>query len=115
MSRDVEIMDDIVGEARVDWIDMGHAIGIVSLAETGADDIALLRRAGTLVARLVRDGRLVPGEAGAAPGAFVPWTTSADESARRLEEYVDEVVGGAKPFEPWKPCLFAAVDREGSS
>ncbi|MFC5136962.1 hypothetical protein ACFPK1_01845 [Actinomycetospora rhizophila] len=102
-------MDDIVEEARVDWIDMGHAIGIVSLAEGGEDDLALLRRAGTLVARLVREGRLVPGDIGTRPGEFLSWPSSPDESARHLE-YVDAVVSGTKPYEPWQPCMFAAVD-----
>ena len=106
-SGDPAIMDDIVGEARVDWIDMGHAIGIVSLAEGGGDDLTLLRRAGGLLARLVRDGRLVPGDVGTAPGAFVPWPMTPEASARSIEEYVAQVVAGTKPFEPWQPCLFA--------
>jgi hypothetical protein len=109
MSRDAEMMQDIVEEARVDWIDMGHAIGIVSLAEGGDDDLALLRRAGALLAGLVRDGRLVAGEIGDGPGAFVPWRLSPPDAAQYLEDYVDQVVNGAKPFEPWQPCLFAAA------
>ena len=108
MSSDTEIMDDIVGEARVDWIDLGHAIGLVSLAEGGEDDLALLRRAGTLVVQLVRDGRLMPGDIGTAPGLFVPWPTPPSESARLLEEYVHAVISGSRPYEPWQPCLFAA-------
>ncbi|GLZ45845.1 hypothetical protein Acsp06_20300 [Actinomycetospora sp. NBRC 106375] len=104
---DLAMMDDIVGEARVDWIDMGHAIGIVSLAEGGDDDLALLRRAGGLVARLVREGRLVPGDVGTGRGAFVPWPSAPEASARFLEEYVAQVVAGTTPFEPWQPCLFA--------
>jgi hypothetical protein len=108
MTTEHQLMDDIVAEARVDWIDMGHAIGIVGQVE-GGDDLALLRRAGTLVARLVRDGRLVPGGIGAAPGAFVPWSATPAEAALFLEEYVGQVVAGAKPFEPWEPCLFAAA------
>ncbi|MHC1558127.1 hypothetical protein ACR9E3_04180 [Actinomycetospora sp. C-140] len=104
---DLAIMDDIVGEAHVDWIDMGHAIGIVALAEGGDDDLALLHRAGGLVARLVRDGRLVPGDVGTAPGAFISWSTAPEASARFIEEYIAQVVAGSKPFEPWQPCLFA--------
>jgi hypothetical protein len=115
MSSELELMDDIVEEARVDWIDMGHAIGIVSLAEGGENDLALLRRAGALVARLVREGRLVAGDIGTTPGAFVPWPSPPGESARRLDEYVDEVVAGAKPYEPWEPCMFAAAESLASS
>jgi hypothetical protein len=109
MSSDRELMDDIVAEARVDWIDMGHAIGVVSQAEGKDDDLSLLRRAGDLVTRLVRDGRLVPGGVGTEPGAFVAWSTTPAESAQLLEDYVGQVVAGAKPFEPWEPCLFAAA------
>lgn len=112
MSSELEMMDDIVAEARFDWIDMGHAIGIVSLAEGGEDDLALLHRAGTLVSRLVRDGRLVPGDIGTTPGAFIPWPSAPADSARFLEDYVDQVVSGAQPFEPWQPCMFAAADGE---
>lgn len=109
MSSDLELMDDIVGEARVDWIDMGHAIGIVALAEPDDDDRELRQRAGALLVQLVRDGRLVAGEAGSAPGEFVPWPSTSDDSARLLEQYLAEVADGTRPFEPWQPCLFAAV------
>ncbi|MDD7968495.1 hypothetical protein [Actinomycetospora lemnae] len=108
MNNETQMMDDIVAEARADWIDMGHAIGIVSLDEGGDDDLALLRRAAGLVTQLVREGRLIPGDIGTEPGAFIPWPSSREDSARYLEEYVDQVVGGAKPFEPWQPCMFAA-------
>lgn len=109
------MINEIVGEASVDWIDMGHAIGIVSLAEGGDDDLALLRRATSIVARLIREGRLVPGDVGPAPGVFVPWSSTPDESARRLEEYVNEVVAGTKPYQPWEPCMFAAAGGSAPS
>ncbi|MEJ2888887.1 hypothetical protein [Actinomycetospora aeridis] len=112
MSDELQLMDDIVDEAQVDWIDLGHAVGIVSQAEEG-DDLVLLRRAGRLVARLVREGRLVPGDVGTSPGAFDRWPSPPEEAARFLEEYVEDVVAGVKPYEPWRPCLFAAAD--GSS
>jgi hypothetical protein len=81
---------------------MGHAMGVVHIAAGGEDQLALLRRAGTLVVGLVRDGRLVPGE-------FVPWQLDADAAAHVLREYFDEVIAGTKPVEPWQPCLFAVA------
>jgi hypothetical protein len=100
---------DILEEARYDWIDMGHAMGIVHIAEGGEDQLALLRRAGALVVGLVREGRLAPGEIGKAPGEFVPWPLDPASAAQALEEYLEEVLSGSKPVEPWQPCLFAVV------
>ncbi|WP_433784452.1 hypothetical protein ACQPX6_29900 [Actinomycetospora sp. CA-101289] len=109
MTDDVSLMDDILEEARYDWIDMGHAMGLVHIAEGGEDQLALLRRAGALVVSLVRAGRLSPGEIGKAPGEFVPWPLAPAAAAQVLEEYLDEVFSGAKPVEPWQPCLFAVT------
>lgn len=99
----------IFDEARDDWIDMGHAMGLVHLVEGGEDQLALLRRAGALIVGLVRDGRLSPGEIGTVAGEFVPWALNPASAAQHLEEYLDEVLRGAKPVEPWQPCLFAVA------
>lgn len=112
MNAELEVMDDIVGEARADWIDLGHAIGVVARVEGEQDDLALFRRAATLITRLVRDERLVPGDVGTSPGSFIPWSSTPDDSARFLEDYVEQVVAGAERFEPWQPCMFAAADGE---
>jgi hypothetical protein len=112
MTDDLELMEDIVEEARYDWIDMGHAMGVVNIVEGGEDRLALLRRAGTLIVRLVREGRLVPGDIGKAPGEFVPWQLSPQAAAAAIDEYVNEVVGGSKPIEPWQPCLFDAPEPD---
>jgi len=109
MTDDVDLMEDILEEARYDWIDMGHAMGVVHIVEGGEDQLALLRRAGALIVGLVRDGRLAPGEIGKAPGEFVPWPLAPTAAAQILEEYLDEVLSGAKPVEPWQPCLFAVA------
>lgn len=109
MTDNAQLMEDILEEARYDWIDMGHAMGVVHIVEGGEDQLALLRRAGALIVGLVRDGRLSPGEIGKAPGEFVPWPLAPTAAAQILEEYLDEVLGGAKPVEPWQPCLFAVA------
>lgn len=108
-ATDASLQDDILDEARDDWIDMGHAMGLVHIAEGGEDQLALLRRAGALVVKLVRDGRLAPGGIGKVRGEFVPWPLEPAAAAQVLEEYLDEVLSGAKPIEPWQPCLFAVT------
>lgn len=112
MSRDDELVEDILNEARFDWIDMGHATGVVSLVEGGEDDVALWRRAGALVVGLVREGRLVPGRIGKTRGSFIAWSVSPEEAARFLEQYFGQVLAGEKPLEPWQPCLFADAESE---
>ncbi len=112
MSSDDELMRDIVDEARVDWIDFGHALGIVKIVEGGDDRLERFRRAAPLVVRLVRDSRLVPGEIGRTPGAFIAWPMSARAAADALEQYFGQVLAGEKPLEPWQPCLFAAGDSD---
>ena len=102
-------LSKLIDEARDDWIDIGHAMGLVHIAEGGTDQLALFRRAGALVVSLVRAGRLSPGEIGKAPGEFVPWPVAPAAAAQALEEYLDEVLSGAKPVEPWQPCLFAVT------
>lgn len=112
MSRDADVMEDILNEARFDWIDMGHAIGIVSIDEGGDDDLALFERAGRLVVRLVREGRLVPGDIGKRPGSFIAWPLSPTDASQVLGEYVDDVLVGRRPLEPWQPCMFADAESE---
>lgn len=110
---DAELMEDILDEARFDWIDFGNAMGVVAVVEGDDTDAALRPRTSALVVQLVCEGRLVPGEIGTKPGEFVPWQLDREAAARVLEEYFDEVVAGRKPVEPWQPCLFAVAETEG--
>lgn len=60
MNADSEL-NDIVEEARFDWIDFVHAVGVVKIVEGGEGRVELVRRAGPLVVQLMRQGRLIPG------------------------------------------------------
>lgn len=112
MSADEELMDDIVNEARFDWIDLGHALAVVRIVEGGEDRLARYRRATALVVRLVREGRLVAGDIGTTRGAFVAWDMSPDDAADELERHARAVLSGDLPLEPWQPCMFADAESE---
>jgi hypothetical protein len=112
MSDDEELMEDILNEARFDWIDLGHALAVVKIVEGGDDRVERYRRAAALVIRLVRDARLVPGDIGTTPGAFMAWDMAPENAADALERHARAVLAGDKPLEPWQPCLFADAESE---
>ena len=112
MSADEELMDDIVNEARFDWIDLGHALAVVRSVEGGDDRLVRYRRATALVVRLVREGRLVAGDIGTTRGAFVAWDMTPNDAAEELERHARAVLSGDLPLEPWQPCMFAAAGSE---
>ncbi|GAA4728553.1 hypothetical protein [Actinomycetospora chibensis] len=109
MSADEDLMADIVNEAQFDWIDLGHAMAVVKIVEGGDDRVERYRRATDLVVRLVREGRLVPGDIGTAPGAFAAWDMAPGDAAQALERHTQAVLAGDEPLEPWQPCMFAAA------
>ena len=108
---DGPLHDAIVAEAASDWIDLFHAIAVVKIVEGGEGRMHLLERAGPLVVRLVREGRLVAGDLGPR-GTLVVWPMSQDHAAEIVEIYVSRALSGRGPFIPWEPCaLGPAGDR----
>ena len=71
MTADAELKADLRRGSTDDRIDLFHAMAMVKIVEGGEGRPPLLRRAGPLVVRLVREGRLICGDgSGEGPGAF---------------------------------------------
>ncbi|APU17085.1 hypothetical protein [Actinoalloteichus fjordicus] len=77
---DNEIVEGVMESAEDDYIDMTDIMHYIRDQADGSP--ARLRIAATVADKLVREGRIVPGDL--TREGFYPWLTSPDESADRI-------------------------------
>ncbi|WP_233357199.1 hypothetical protein [Saccharomonospora iraqiensis] len=102
-----ELRACVVEAAEDDWVYFAELVGMVREITGRSDD--LLDRTGRAAARLVRDGRLVPGTLTEAEG-FIAWETGPAESAARIEREVAALERAGVWPQPGDVCWF---DRPG--
>ena len=112
MITDDQLKADLLEEATDEPLDLFHAIALTKIVEGGEGRLRLLRRVAPLIVDLVREGRMVCGDWSLATrGAFEAWSSSADEAAAVVEDYVRRVLQGEQTFIPDEPCLFALPEH----
>jgi hypothetical protein len=74
----------------IDWVELGQIHSFVERANPGAALTAIQAETLGLVRALADEGLFVIGDLTAADGRFVAWTTSPEDSLKRIHhEYVD--------------------------
>ncbi|MEU5850942.1 hypothetical protein [Saccharopolyspora shandongensis] len=98
-----ELRKSLVEAAEDDWVYFAEIETLV-LDITGSNE-DLLKRAGQAAAQLVREGTVVPGALTEAEG-FTPWPGTPEESAKRIEREVAEMVENGTEPEMGDVCWF---------
>ena len=82
--------DKVLVSGLTDWVELGQVHSFVERANPGAPLATIQAQTLGLVSALAHDGLVVIGDLTAPGGRFVAWTTSVEDSLRRIQdEYVD--------------------------
>ncbi|MCZ0729988.1 hypothetical protein [Mycolicibacterium iranicum] len=110
MVSELTAREKLLVEGRNDWVKLWEVHRNVALENTSATLDEVQSKTIDIVRALISEGLAEVGELRDHGARFEPWTTTADESARRLEaEYVD----GFNERDGWPWTLWLRITEEG--
>ncbi|MBB5159728.1 hypothetical protein [Saccharopolyspora phatthalungensis] len=98
-----ELRKELIDAIEDDWVYFSELKTMIRDITGSADD--LLRKAGEAAAQLVKDRAVFPGTLTEAEG-FTPWPTGPDESAKRIEQEVADLIANGTEPEMGDLCWF---------